>query len=73
MCGTQCNVMCMCYYMVLCILGTRAHCLDAKSMLEHGVYMPRDNPLACFIMKRGEQSLHTHHEDGGPPPGGSIT
>ncbi|XP_046349905.2 uncharacterized protein LOC124130894 [Haliotis rufescens] len=27
----------------------RAHCLDSKSLTMYGVYMPRNNPTACFV------------------------
>nr|KAG5697267.1 hypothetical protein BaRGS_031263 [Batillaria attramentaria] len=28
----------------------RAHCLDSKSLTQYGVYMPRNNPLGCFVV-----------------------
>ncbi|KAK7091084.1 uncharacterized protein [Littorina saxatilis] len=28
----------------------RAHHLDSKSLTQYGVYMPRDNPLGCFVI-----------------------
>ncbi len=30
----------------------RAHHVDAKSLSEYGVYMPRGNPQSCFVMER---------------------
>ena len=38
----------------------RAHCLDAKSLLEQGVYMPRNNPLGCFVIPKSARRDRPH-------------
>ena len=49
----------------------RAHYLDAKSIEEYGVYMPRDNPTACFVVKSPPQRHMSDEYDMTPatPPG----
>ncbi|XP_076453806.1 uncharacterized protein LOC143288975 [Babylonia areolata] len=43
----------------------RAHCLDSKSLTRHGVYMPRGNPLGCFVIgdTKAEHDLSARNND----------
>ncbi|KAL8598922.1 hypothetical protein ACOMHN_015501 [Nucella lapillus] len=46
----------------------RAHCLDSKSLLRHGVYMPRHNPLGCFVITDRTERDESPRSDAGPAP-----
>ncbi|XP_076435818.1 uncharacterized protein LOC143275525 isoform X2 [Babylonia areolata] len=37
----------------------RAHYVDSKCLSQHGVYMPRHNPLACFVLPHKADGLDT--------------
>ena len=50
----------------------RAHCLDSKSVMEHGVYMPRGNPLGCFITRDRLREEEEEEDLPATPPGGCL-
>ncbi|XP_060065518.1 uncharacterized protein LOC132545864 [Ylistrum balloti] len=46
----------------------RAHLLDAKGLTVYGVYMPRKNPMACFMTGAASSRLKEKAEEVPPPP-----
>ncbi|XP_069103896.1 uncharacterized protein [Argopecten irradians] len=46
----------------------RAHLLDAKGLSVYGVYMPRKNPLACFMTGPASSRLKGRAEEVPAPP-----
>ena len=47
----------------------RAHYLDAKSVTEFGVYMPRGNPMGCFVVKSPPTRADDRDNTPATPPG----
>lgn len=57
---------------IILYIAFRAHYLDAKSLNELGMYMPRGNPLGCFVVKNKASREQFDEETPNAPPGECI-